>query len=98
MLHAGLAEGADRPADVLIAGFAMGSLSMLPYTLDVPHALNGHVTNDAPPLNGPAADQTICKALLRLAASKSGKATRFIPGTAWRTVAAHTTRESQETP
>ncbi|HEX2192371.1 MAG TPA: 4,5-DOPA dioxygenase extradiol [Acidimicrobiales bacterium] len=55
---AGLASAADRSADVLVDGCAMGSLSMTSYTLDADCDLDGDETDGSPPLPEVPADET----------------------------------------
>ena len=55
---AGLAAAADRPAQVLVDGYAMGSLSMTSYTLDARCDIDAANTDGAPPLPEVPADET----------------------------------------
>ncbi|MGH9133671.1 MAG: 4,5-DOPA dioxygenase extradiol [Ilumatobacteraceae bacterium] len=55
---AGLAAAADRPAEVLVDGYAMGSLSMTSYTLDAHCDLDPADTEGAPALPDVPADET----------------------------------------
>ena len=54
---AGLAAAAGQTADVLVDGYAMGSLSMTSYTLGY-HELDVDDTRGAPPLPDIPADET----------------------------------------
>ena len=51
---AGVAAAADRPADVLVDGYAYGSLSMTSYTVDLTSPTTGRVGDDPAPLPDPA--------------------------------------------
>jgi len=55
---AGLAAAAGRPAKTLVEGYAMGSLSMTSYTLDVQRKVEPVSTSGAPPLGGVPGDQS----------------------------------------
>jgi 4,5-DOPA dioxygenase extradiol len=55
---AGLATAADRPADVLVDGYAMGSLSMTAYSVDMQADTAPDQTDGAPPLPHLPADET----------------------------------------
>jgi 4,5-DOPA dioxygenase extradiol len=55
---AGLAAAADRPAEVLVDGYAMGSLSMTSYTLDASCGVDSTNAEGAPPLPEVPADET----------------------------------------
>ncbi|MDQ3898338.1 MAG: 4,5-DOPA dioxygenase extradiol [Actinomycetota bacterium] len=51
---AGLAAAAGRPAEVLVVGYAYGSLSMASYTLDLPCAMDGEDADEPAPVPDPA--------------------------------------------
>ncbi len=58
---AGVAAAASRPADVLVDGYAYGSLSMTSYTVDLTSPATGHGDDGPAPLPDPAvvpADET----------------------------------------
>ena len=55
---AGLAAAAGRPAKTLVEGYALGSLSMTSYTLDVQRKVEPVSTSGAPPLGGVPGDQS----------------------------------------
>jgi 4,5-DOPA dioxygenase extradiol len=55
---AGLAAAAGKPAKTLVEGYAMGSLSMTSYTLDVERTVAPVNTGGAPPLDGVPGDQS----------------------------------------
>jgi 4,5-DOPA dioxygenase extradiol len=55
---AGLAAASGRPAKTLIEGYAMGSLSMTSYTLDVQRKVEATNSGGAPPLGGVPGDQS----------------------------------------
>lgn len=55
---AGLATAAGRPADVLVDGYAMGSLSMTAYSVDMQADTAPDQTDGAPPLPHLPADET----------------------------------------
>jgi 4,5-DOPA dioxygenase extradiol len=55
---AGLAAAADRPAEVLVDGYAMGSLSMTSYTLGANCDVDTTNADGAPPLPDVPADET----------------------------------------
>jgi 4,5-DOPA dioxygenase extradiol len=55
---AGLAEAAGRPADVLVSGYAYGSLSMTAYSLDLPCEEASDNAAAAPDLPDVPADET----------------------------------------
>jgi 4,5-DOPA dioxygenase extradiol len=55
---AGLAAASGRPAETLIEGYAMGSLSMTSYTLDAGLHIGQSNSHGSPPLNGVPGDQT----------------------------------------
>ena len=58
LYFAGVAAAAGRPAETLIEGYAMGSLSMTSYTLGAELHLDRTSAHGAPPLNGVPGDQT----------------------------------------
>ncbi len=55
---AGLAGAAGRPADVLVDGYAMGSVSMTCYTLDADYDVDREEVGGSPPLPDVPADET----------------------------------------
>lgn len=55
---AGLAAAANRPAEVLVEGFSMGSLSMTSYTMGCPTELDDRNTRGASPVIGVPGDQS----------------------------------------
>jgi 4,5-DOPA dioxygenase extradiol len=55
---AGLAAAAGQPAKTLVEGYAMGSLSMTSYTLDVQRKVEPVSTSGALPLGGVPGDQS----------------------------------------
>jgi 4,5-DOPA dioxygenase extradiol len=55
---AGLASAGGRPADVLVDGYAMGSLSMTCYAVDADCDLDHEETGGSPPLPDVPADET----------------------------------------
>jgi 4,5-DOPA dioxygenase extradiol len=55
---AGLADRAEHDAEVLVQGYAYGSLSMTSYTLDLPDAIDGREAGGAPRLPEVPADST----------------------------------------
>ena len=57
LYFAGVAAAAGHPAQTLIDGYAMGSLSMTSYTLDAQLHLSQKSTHGSPPLNGVPGDQ-----------------------------------------
>ena len=55
---AGVAAACGRPAETLIEGYAMGSLSMTSYTLDAGLHIGQSNAHGSPPLDGVPGDQT----------------------------------------
>jgi 4,5-DOPA dioxygenase extradiol len=58
LYFAGVAAASGRPAETLIEGYAMGSLSMTSYTLDAGLHIGQSNAHGSPPLNGVPGDQT----------------------------------------
>jgi 4,5-DOPA dioxygenase extradiol len=57
LYFAGLASAADRPAQILVDGYSMGSLSMTSYTLDAEVHLGRISARGSPALDGVPGDQ-----------------------------------------
>ncbi len=55
---AGMAMAVDKPAEVLVEGFSMGSLSMTAYTLDYQGKFGAIDDRGSPPIKGVPGDQT----------------------------------------
>jgi 4,5-DOPA dioxygenase extradiol len=58
LYFAGLAAAAGRPAETLVEGYAMGSLSMTSYTLDAQLQPDRSSSRGSPPLDGVPGDET----------------------------------------